>query len=772
MDGSTGTVVQLPPPAAGPTAAPASDVNIAVSSDEAPHAAVKGMSSKTTTDSQDAINANIHKRNASREERKRELLIEARKARIDWILGSVNEDAKDLKEVLNGKKNPLRELQACASEGISCAPDVVEALLSSKLEGSGDKNDVTARIASEVKRILETERLSWENVSSSSNCVLQNPSTEKSAGAIEQLQNDQSAILTMPPVPQTQSYNLFLQILCQSDAADVVFSMQKFCKTIEEAARVMLSVKEDEKLKEKNAKYEREKKLLQQHQHPLGSSSQTANGSSVAGESLHVRFTSGEREAQKPVQSAAPQHNNSISLAKAVRGFINTTFREVQSHDAFKVFSDPKKDGMESDAAKDELFACIETFVFMKCHKNIYNVLGAELETPDDHDHEGISPSTTSILKTADEVETELQDKMKLLQFVTPEHLEIKCLKMAVSTDHQSADIVDLSESIDHLRSMKHQSSPRLKLRSILLAHRGVNASLNAVLGKQKGGSPSPSPPSADDVLPTLILAVLRAQPDQIVTDLRFIEFFAAASLLRGEAGYAYTNLCGAVQFLRKLDMEGHAAEVSLGGLGEGAVLSISPDDFKAGMEQSRKAMKLIEDNILNETSVSDDQNAPKDDTGESSACNTLTESLFQMNISGRDIREARANGETISIEWALKRQKEMLWQHGRVPATTSEGPDVSVSDHNLPPEEPPLPSRFNRTYSFLATHPDDIRINDLPKLLSEYRMLVHATESLMSERSSWRESEKKRQMQLSRSVLERDYNDVIHGSEMANGTK
>eukprot|EP00804_Cyclotella_cryptica_P029350 CCRYP_017736-RA/>CCRYP_017736-RA protein AED:0.39 eAED:0.39 QI:0/-1/0/1/-1/1/1/0/801 len=739
---------------------------------------------------------NINKRVSSREERKQELLIEARQARINWILGDVNEDAKDLKEVFNGTDNPLRDLQACTPDRFSCAPDVVEAMFSSKSNVlHRDKNVTASKIATEVKRILEHERLSWESVSCSSQFSFQSPNEQGTPGTrttSAQLQHEHYGIPTMPPVPQAQSYKIFLQILCEPDAADIVFSMQKFCKTIEEASTVIMSVQEDERQKEMNAKSEREKKFLQQHQHPLVSSTNLKDcdpneTKDKSGDGLHVRFSvlPEEVESKKIVQPSTSQaiNKHATSLAKAVRGFINKTFREMQSHGSFKVFFERyenKPEDMESDV-KDELMACIEAFVFMKCHNPIYHVLGGELEAlDDDHVHHNLScfskdKTYPSVAKTVDEVDFELMEKMTLLHFVTPEHLEIQCLKSASNSFSQSGDIVDLSYSIDHLRSIQHQPSPRQKLRSILLAHRGINASLNAVLDTMKGTTLSISPPSADDVLPTLILAVLRAQPPKIITDLRLIEFFATVSLLRGEAGYAYTNLCGAVQFLRKLDLESHAAEVSLGGLGEGAVLSISPDDFRAGIEESRKAMALIEDKMSKDTKENNDQTESSNgsEEGESSSEGTaLSEVLLEMKISGRDIREARDNGETTDLNWAVRKQKDLLWQYGKVQTTLSESGHASMGNTNLPTDDPPLPPQFTRSYSYLTTRVDDVRISDLPCLLNEYRLLVHATETLLNERSSWIESEKRRQKKIARFELERNYRDVIGetSSEMANG--
>ena len=106
------------------------------------------------------------------------------------------------------------------------------------------------------------------------------------------------------------------------------------------------------------------------------------------------------------------------------------------------------------------------------------------------------------------------------------------------------------------------------------------------------------------------------------------------------------------------------------------------------------------------------------------------------------------------------------MWKDGKV-ATNYNAEEVGSNGaaNNvsfLPPEDPPLPSNFSRSYSYLATSPNDIRMSDLPKLLKEYRMLVYATESLLNERQTWRESERKRLMQMERETLEKNYEDVI----------
>ena len=359
--------------------------------------------------------------------------------------------------------------------------------------------------------------------------------------------------------------------------------------------------------------------------------------------------------------------------------------------------------------------------------------------------------------KSMKTLEVELHDKMLSLQFVTPAHLEIQCLKSKSTSDTvDSHESIDLSYTIQQIQSIHGLSSPRQMLQSILLAHRGVSVALNEACGQETTG--------ADDVLPTLILATLRAHPPHLLSSLRFIEDFAPMSLLRGEAGYAYTNLCGVMQFIRELDMDGHLAEViSLEGTGEkSAVLSIGPEEFRLGLEMCRRKMKakMEEKEQLKLGSVEECMNNDYHGGYDANNEQCINGTSFQINITAHDVRDARTRGETIDLDWAMRKQsKSALLQRN---ATDASSDTIKYNQQlNLPPEEPPLPSHFSRSYSYLTSNPDSIGIRDLPKLLKEYKMLVHVTEKLLNERSVWRESERKRQTKLERQQLEKDFLDV-----------
>jgi hypothetical protein len=87
-------------------------------------------------------------------------------------------------------------------------------------------------------------------------------------------------------------------------------------------------------------------------------------------------------------------------------------------------------------------------------------------------------------------------------------------------------------------------------------------------------GSIAKKLPSADDVLPAIILTVIRARSERLLFNLKFVEDFCAPEDLRGEAGYAFTNLHGAVQFLQELDDSTTAQQ-----------LAMSAQEFRQGVE-------------------------------------------------------------------------------------------------------------------------------------------------------------------------------------------
>jgi hypothetical protein len=290
-------------------------------------------------------------------------------------------------------------------------------------------------------------------------------------------------------------------------------------------------------------------------------------------------------------------------------------------------------------------------------------------------------------------------DKISQLQFVDAKHLEIQCLnETSTSIEELLRDPVRAMVSIDQY------FSPYEKLQRILLVYQGVNSALSVALNDSQSTSGDRKLPSADDVLPTIILTVLKAKPTRLLRNLQLIEVFAPQEYLRGEAGYAYTNLYGAVQFLQDLNMAKPDS------------LSISAEEFKKGLEE------CVENTQQRFQIGKATSGVPDGEFGDA----------MSIGITVKDVRDARLKGETTNLEWAINN----LIQHPEKPGLDGNNGTTNVAGA--------LPEGFTRSYAFLSASSQDIRLSDLPKLLAEYKMMVHVTEQLLAELGARVATEKK----------------------------
>jgi hypothetical protein len=373
------------------------------------------------------------------------------------------------------------------------------------------------------------------------------------------------------------------------------------------------------------------------------------------------------------------------AMASSLRSFLASTFESMKSHAAW------------SGGVGDGVQHALESFLYGHCHDNVQ-----------------------SVLKDEEKDDVEFLDRVKSLQFVTPVHLEIACLEEVENVDEL------LQEPIETLLSVDSYFSPYEKLQHILNAYHGVSAALSKALNKDGLSSRQLRRlPSADDVLPTFILIILRSKMPRIISNLRMIEAFCPPEYLRGEAGYAYTNLYGAIQFLRDLDMDNPET------------LSISPDDFRLELEECRAA---AETRFLAQLASSKEKEEVKEEE---------VVPAFPIEIPVREIRAARLRGETVDLEWARR------WQIAHGAESPSSSTQVSGSrpeDADTLPDS--LPPGFSRSYSYMVTRPEDIRLSDLPQLLTEYRMLAHATEQLLGEQTARLAAERKQKFASVRAAL------------------
>eukprot|EP00035_Acanthoeca_spectabilis_P000130 m.71140 g.71140 ORF g.71140 m.71140 type:complete len:505 (-) comp10053_c0_seq1:234-1748(-) len=155
-------------------------------------------------------------------------------------------------------------------------------------------------------------------------------------------------------------------------------------------------------------------------------------------------------------------------------------------------------------------------------------------------------------------MDLKLQEKIRLLRWVSPEHLK-------ANFDPDNPLVQKAFENAqDQLIMMDSQRAPHEKLERVVSASKGIFDVLQLA-----GGSPA----GADDFMPLLIYTVIRANPPMLYSNLQYITRFSNQKKLNsGEAGYFYTNLYGAVEFVSTIDAE---------------ALQMSPREFHERMQQN-----------------------------------------------------------------------------------------------------------------------------------------------------------------------------------------
>ena len=110
----------------------------------------------------------------------------------------------------------------------------------------------------------------------------------------------------------------------------------------------------------------------------------------------------------------------------------------------------------------------------------------------------------------------------------------------------------DVQESLtparDGLARMTEEHCPLGKLQHLTTAHKAIVDTLYSI---------HPSSASADDILPTLIYALITSPVEGInaISNLSFIQRFRMAAKVDGEAAYCMTNLEAAISFLENVDL-------------------------------------------------------------------------------------------------------------------------------------------------------------------------------------------------------------------------
>ncbi|OXG78838.1 vacuolar protein sorting-associated protein 9 [Cryptococcus neoformans var. grubii Br795] len=96
------------------------------------------------------------------------------------------------------------------------------------------------------------------------------------------------------------------------------------------------------------------------------------------------------------------------------------------------------------------------------------------------------------------------------------------------------------------LLKINHYKAPRDKMICILNCCKVIFGLIRNVYGAESGG--------ADAFIPILIFVVLRANPENLISNLEYIQRFRSHSKLQGEAAYYLSSISGAIQFIETMD--------------------------------------------------------------------------------------------------------------------------------------------------------------------------------------------------------------------------
>lgn len=135
-----------------------------------------------------------------------------------------------------------------------------------------------------------------------------------------------------------------------------------------------------------------------------------------------------------------------------------------------------------------------------------------------------------------------LQKRIRSLNWITVEHLDIYI-------DFQHPTVHDLlDKAICQMIEMNSRTSSIDKLECIVECSKSIFELLQV---SPRSGHLVPV--SADQFLPVLVFVVIQANPPMLPADMKYLtEFSNPQRLMNGETGYYFTNLCCALEFIRK----------------------------------------------------------------------------------------------------------------------------------------------------------------------------------------------------------------------------
>jgi len=319
-------------------------------------------------------------------------------------------------------------------------------------------------------------------------------------------------------------------------------------------------------------------------------------------------------------------------------------------------------------------------------------------------------------------------------EIVTAQHLDV------AETAHAAASWA-LAES--ELGKMNQFKAPRDKLVCVLNTCRIINNTLTTRQGSDGG---------ADDFLPVLVYVTLRANPERLESNLRYIQRFRGESRLVSEAAYFFTNLVSAVRFL------GRARASDFTGVDE--------TEFDAALERAGvlEAIELDEDEDEDEEAEEDEEVATRETPVQkpqisveemSAALSALSNDHKQndlVNVDDGDEDERDPpprDAPPATPESVTQRPPPTAPLHTPLTETRNASPETPTSSMSVPyipwrtTEDVEAEGATALTasdvageltlsdYRFLYAKAEDLTVGDVSKLLHDYKGLALQYESL-----------------------------------------
>ena len=215
----------------------------------------------------------------------------------------------------------------------------------------------------------------------------------------------------------------------------------------------------------------------------------------------------------------------------AVRSFLDSAYENILGHELWR------------DETDEEIENAQEGMEKYLMHK-LYSVAFCNVESGDE------------------EGDKLLSERIKQLDFIRPEHLDI--------TDSPYNQVTfELAKK--EFMKMNDFKAPRDKLICILNCCKII---FNLLDHRSKDNKPA----GADEFLPILIYTILIANLPNLHSNIQYIQRFRNPSKMSSEAGYYFTNVVCAREFIENLDS---------------SKLTITEEDFERQLEENRKRMEM-----------------------------------------------------------------------------------------------------------------------------------------------------------------------------------